>query len=130
VGVLASPTRLQDLAQRLQNALGIDATQGRDKIKGVVVNSLVRKVGIVCGSGGSLLPYAREHQCDLFVTGEATFHQCLEAQANGISLLLLGHFASEKFALDHLGNLLVQNFSGLEVWSSKNENEPVVPLGY
>jgi len=88
----------------------------------------VSRVGIVCGSGGSLLALARETHCQLFITGEATFHQCLEAQSYGISLILLGHFASEKFGMNQLGNLISQQFPAIEVRSSRMESEPSGPL--
>jgi putative NIF3 family GTP cyclohydrolase 1 type 2 len=62
----------------------------------------VQKVGIVCGSGGSLLGLAIKAGCDAMLTGEATYHQCLEAEANNVALLMLGHFASESFAMTEL----------------------------
>ena len=62
----------------------------------------VRKVGIVCGSGGSLLNLAIQSGCDAMLTGEATYHQCLEAEANDVALLMIGHFASESFAMEEL----------------------------
>ncbi len=62
----------------------------------------VNRVAIACGSAGQFLAHAEAASCDLFVTGEASFHTCLEAQANQISLLLLGHYASERFAVAEL----------------------------
>lgn len=87
-------------------------------------HSIVR-VGIVCGSGGSLIEAAVLSECDLFLTGEATFHQCLEAKGAGLSMLMIGHFASEKFAMDSLAALCRAEFASLEVWGSINEMDPV-----
>jgi GTP cyclohydrolase I len=87
-------------------------------------HSIVR-VGIVCGSGASLIEAAVRSECDLFLTGEATFHQCLEAKAAGLSMLMIGHFASEKFAMDELASLCKAEFDNLEVWGSINEKDPV-----
>ena len=36
------------------------------------------------------------------VVGEARFHTCLEAEAADVGLLLPGHFASERFAMECL----------------------------
>lgn len=83
------------------------------------------RVGIVCGSGGSLIEAAVGNECDLFLTGEATFHQCLEAKGAGLSMLMIGHFASEKFAMDRLAGLCKTEFSDLEAWGSVNETDPV-----
>ena len=85
----------------------------------------VSRVAIACGSGGSFLEAATRAGVDTFVTGEATFHTCLEASANSVSLVLLGHFASERFALEDLALRLAKEFTGLEVWCSQSESDPV-----
>ena len=85
----------------------------------------VRRVAIACGSGGSLLPAAAAAGSELFLTGEATFHTCLEAQAAGVSLLMVGHFASERFAMEQLADEMGQALPGLQTWASQNEKDPV-----
>ncbi len=98
------------------------------RLRAVDVGKPIRRVGIVCGSGASLLDVAISAECDLFVTGEATFHQCLEAKAAGVSLLLIGHFASEKFAMDRLAELCGTEFADVKAWGSRNEHDPVRSL--
>lgn len=121
-GILAEPLVLTALAQRLADL--IPAVRAR----GVASkpDRLIGKVAIACGSGGSLLSAALPHSCDVFVTGEATFHTCLEAEAAGIDLLMIGHFASERFAMDHLAEELSAEFKGLNCLASQNERDPVV----
>lgn len=123
VGNLPQTSPLESVAQALQKGLNTTHLS----IVGARTSPITR-VGIVCGSGGSLISAVREKNCDLFVTGEATFHQCLEAQSYGISVVLLGHFASEKFAMDQLTNRLSQKFPELMVWGSRHESEPSGPL--
>ncbi len=89
------------------------------------LDSPVTRVAVACGSGGSFLEKARRAKCDAFVTGETTFHTCLEASANNISLILLGHYVSERFAVEELANRLGQAFSQASVWASKKESDPV-----
>jgi len=62
----------------------------------------IRKVAIACGSGAAFLQAARAVGCQAMITGEATFHACLEAEAIGIALVLVGHYASERFAMERL----------------------------
>lgn len=95
--------------------------------RGVVGTRPIQRVAIACGSGGSLLPAAVDAGCDLFLTGEATFHTCLEAQAAGVALLMVGHFASEKFAMNWLAEELAEAL-GLEVYPSQRERDPVANL--
>jgi dinuclear metal center YbgI/SA1388 family protein len=85
----------------------------------------VSRVALACGSGGSFLAAAARRGCDLLITGEATFHACLEAEALGISLGLLGHYWSERFGMDRLAETLGQEFPDLAVWSSRRERDPV-----
>ena len=88
----------------------------------------IERVGIACGSGGSFLEAAVRAQCDLLITGEATFHTCLEAEFLDLGLLMLGHFASERFAMEHLAKLLREEMPELDVWAAKSEKDPVSNL--
>ena len=94
-----------------------------------VVGDLTRpvsRVAVACGSGGSFLDQARLAGCDTFVTGEANFHTCLEASARRIALVLLGHYASERFAVESLARRLDQRFPDLEIWASEEESDPLI----
>ena len=82
------------------------------------------RVAIVCGSGGSLAEAARQAGASLLVTGEATYHQCLEAQSMGLGMLTIGHFQSERFAMDALADILKAEFPSLDVWTSRSECDP------
>jgi putative NIF3 family GTP cyclohydrolase 1 type 2 len=99
------------------------------RLRGVDVGQPISRVGIACGSGGSLLEAAAQCGCDAFITGEATYHTCLEAQARKISLFMLGHFASERFSIELLIERLRATFPELSAWPSKSEQDPVRNLG-
>ena len=101
---------LSDLAGRIASFLKIDNMH----IVGEP-HQPVRRVGIACGSAGELLEAARAAGCDCFVTGEARFHTCLEAKATGMAMILTGHYASERFAVEALAGLLQAEFAGREV---------------
>ena len=85
----------------------------------------VQRIASACGSGGSFLQAAVKSECNAMITGEADFHTCLEAQAQGLCLFLLGHYASERFAVEMLANELNQQFPDLEIWSSEKESDPI-----
>ena len=59
------------------------------------------------------------------ITGEANFHGCLEAEATGVGLVLVGHYASERFAMEGLAEWLGGQFPQLEVWASLDEADPL-----
>ena len=119
-GRFDAPTTFGDLANTIKKEFGIAQLQ--------VVGDLekqISKVGIACGSGGSFLGRAAAIGCDCLVTGEATFHTCLESQAKGVNLLLMGHFQSERFAIEVMAEKISQQFSELEVWPSEDESDPL-----
>lgn len=119
-GRLARRTRLDKLAADLKRALKIDGLH-------VVGDpeTMIERVGVACGSAGELIDAALQAGCDCFVTGEARFHTALEAEAQRIGLLLAGHYATERFAVESLAGVLAARFADLEVWASRHETDPL-----
>jgi dinuclear metal center YbgI/SA1388 family protein len=114
------PQSLADAVQRVKEFLAVPTLQ--------VVgshNKRVERVAVACGSAGSFLEPARRLGCQLLVTGETSFHTCLEANANGVGLLLTGHFASERFAVEALAQVLAKRFPDVSVWASRREADPL-----
>ena len=120
IGTLDQRANVADLIDTLREPLGA----GHVGLVGEM-DATIHKVAFACGSGGTFLEPAIELGCDAMVTGEASFHTCLEAQAAGVQLILLGHYASERFALDQLASELKQHFSQTDVWASQQESDPV-----
>lgn len=111
---------LGELAARACTELGLKTVQ----LVGDPARPLER-VAVGCGSAGELLTAARNEECDCFVTGEARFHTALEAQAAGMTMLLLGHYASERFGLEELAQHLTDAYPDLQCWASRDETDPV-----
>ncbi len=120
-GHLDQPTTLGQLIDRASTA--VEATAAR---RVGSADQLVSKVALACGSGGSFLAAAKRRGCDAMITGEATFHTCLEAESLGIGLGLLGHYWSERFAMERLSQSLAVEFPELTIWPSRCEHDPVV----
>ncbi|MBT6721993.1 MAG: Nif3-like dinuclear metal center hexameric protein, partial [Planctomycetaceae bacterium] len=85
----------------------------------------VSRVGIGCGSAGEFIHSASRAGCQVLLTGEARFHTCLEAEAIGMAMILPGHYASERFALETLATQLTAEFSDVSVWASRQESDPL-----
>lgn len=86
----------------------------------------IRRVATACGAAGQMLEDALRAESDLLILGETSFHTCLRAQANDVSLILTGHYASERFAVEHLAEELGREFTDIDVWASREESDPVV----
>ena len=119
-GRLNKPAPLSDLVARTKELLSVDGLH-------IVGNSdtAVAKVAVACGSAGQFLGDAKRAGCDALLIGETNFHTCLEAEAAGVQLILPGHYASERFAVEQLAKVLGDEFSDLNVWASENEHDPL-----
>lgn len=117
-GWLEEPLTLAQLCERLKMFLHIDRLQ----VVGDPARS-IRTVAAACGAADELLGAAQANGCDSMVMGEARFHTCLEAEAIQIALLLPGHFASERFAVECLAEVLAKQFPQLKIWPSRREHD-------
>jgi dinuclear metal center YbgI/SA1388 family protein len=119
-GWLEDPLPLAELARRVMSLLNTAQV-------GVVgrPEQAIRTVAVACGAADELLDAARENGCDCLVVGEARFHTCLEAEATGMGLILPGHFASERFAVERLAEVLGREFPALQIWPSRSEKDPI-----
>lgn len=121
IGICHAQKTLADLARTAESELGAHTPRlvGRPE-------TVAGRVAVACGSGGSLLDLALGADCDTFVTGEASFHDCLKARTAGVGVVLLGHYASEHFALRTLAERLAAALPGVDISSSEAEQDPLV----
>ena len=119
-GTLAEQLTLSEVIARAARAVGVTAPRHVGDL-----NRPVWRVAIACGSGGSFVAAADRRGCDMLLTGEATFHACLEAESLGVGLGLLGHFGSERFASERLADELAARFPQVECWASRRESDPI-----
>jgi dinuclear metal center YbgI/SA1388 family protein len=85
----------------------------------------IRKVAIACGAAGEFLSDALRKRADLFITGEMRFHELLAARTAGIAVLMPGHYASERPAIEQLAEWLSGKFPGIQAFPSRCESDPL-----
>jgi dinuclear metal center YbgI/SA1388 family protein len=119
IGRLPRVVTLGDLADAVKARLGVKQVQ----LVGAP-GQPVEHVAVVCGSGGELLTDAAHAGADVLLTGELRFHDCLAVQALGLTAVLPGHYASERFAVEELAVRLQTEWPALEVWASRRECDP------
>lgn len=113
IGTLDHSASLSELVTRLGKK--IDAI---NPLANCDMGHSVRRIAICCGSGGSMIKKAISRGADLLLTGEATYHQCLEASQADVAILRIGHFNSEYFAMKTLAERLANQVNLGEVWTS------------
>ncbi len=119
-GNLPQPITLKALCELVKQQLGISAVQ----FVGDPEQS-INRLGLACGSAAEFLPDAARIGCQALLTGEARFHACLEARGLSMALILPGHYASERPAVEQLARLLATAFPQLSVSASTSETDPL-----
>ena len=71
----------------------------------------VRRVGIVTGAGGSLIPQAAAAGLDTFVTGEGPHWTFFDAEELGVNVFYAGHYATEVVGVQALGAHVAAKFA-------------------
>jgi len=66
----------------------------------------VSRVALCTGSGGSLMREAIASGADCYITGDVKYHQALDAEAAGMAVLDVGHYASEIVAIEIITSVL------------------------
>lgn len=71
----------------------------------------VRRLGIVTGAGGSLIPQAAAAGLDAYVTGEGQHWTFFDAEELGLNVFYAGHYATETVGVKALAEHLSRKFS-------------------
>jgi dinuclear metal center YbgI/SA1388 family protein len=120
LGTLPQPLPLGELAAKVRSALGCGPVQRVGD-----AGRAVQRVAVVCGAGGEFLADAVRARADVLLTGEMRFHDYLAARAQGVALLLPGHYATERCGVEELAERLQGQWPELRVWASASEADPV-----
>jgi len=70
----------------------------------------VRRVGVVTGAGGSLIPQAAAAGLDTYITGEGPHHTFFDAEELGVNVIYAGHYATETVGVKALAEHVSAKF--------------------
>jgi len=87
------------------------------------LNQMVSTVAIVGGSGSSLIPQALNSNVDVYLTGDTTYHQALDAKNLGLTVIDIGHHI-ERYALTGLKSMLISHGIDSKISISKVDTNP------
>ena len=76
----------------------------------------VRRIGIVSGAGADTLPEAIAGGLDALLTGEPREHVMADAREAGVHFIAAGHYATETFGVQALGDWVARRFEIDHVW--------------
>lgn len=89
-----------------------------------LVKKSINRVAIVGGSGSFALPAAMGQNADIFITADYKYHQFFDADGK-IIIADIGHYESEAFTIELLGDRLMENFPNFVVLLSGVNTNPV-----
>ena len=82
----------------------------------------IKKVAFCSGSGGDLYALAKMYNADALLTGEAKYHEFLDATFNDITIFACGHFETEIVVIDTLKEKLEKEFKDIVFLKSNQKN--------
>ncbi|MTI94800.1 MAG: Nif3-like dinuclear metal center hexameric protein [Firmicutes bacterium] len=105
IGDLSVPRTLSTFAKECiarLNCSGIRVAGSLDKE--------LRRAAVCGGSGGDFWRQALALGADVYVSGDISHHEALDAAAAGMAIIDVGHYQSERLILDFLQNHLLQEY--------------------
>ncbi|MDB5308342.1 MAG: putative cyclohydrolase 1 type 2 [Gemmataceae bacterium] len=123
IGELDGVTTLGELAGRVKTELGAVSVQAVGDL-----SQSVRRVAVACGAAGEFLSDSIRAKADVFLTGEMRFHDALTARTAGVGVLLPGHYATERPAVEELAARLAADHPGVTAWASRRERDPLTSV--
>ena len=84
----------------------------------------IKKVAVCGGSGSFLLNNAISQNADIFVTSDFKYHQFFDAN-NQILIADIGHYESEQFTIDLIGDILMKKFTNFAIRLTTVNTNPI-----
>lgn len=119
IGRLKKPSTIYQLSQKLSVALPVEMVQavGDPGLQ-------AQTIAIGCGAAGEWVREAKAQHAHLFVTGEMRYHEMLWTHQAGMGAIILGHHASESFAMTTIGARLAGAFPDIQVRVASSDHVP------
>lgn len=110
--------KLNDLIRQVKSRLNIN------NLRVVKGNDTVSKIAIINGSGQDFIGKAVSLGADCIITGDTTYHFASDYKEMGISILDVGHFASEQIIFFNVMKKIEEQFGDVKFIISKVEEDP------
>lgn len=118
-GELEQPVEPIEFLKRLKSSMNLTAIRHTR-----LLDRKVKKVAVCGGSGSFLLPHAIRSGADFFVTADFKYHEFFDAEGK-ITIADIGHYESEIFTKELLGEIFNKKFPTFAVNFSATDTNPV-----
>ncbi len=90
------------------------------------IEKTVKKIGLCTGSVmESLIHKSKSLGCDVYVTGDVTYHTAQIAKRIGITIIDVGHYCSENLVFESLENKLKHKFDNINIKISQVNSQTI-----
>jgi len=87
----------------------------------------IKTVALCGGAGGSFAPAAMAAGADVYITGEARYHD-LFSYAGKMTVAVIGHYESEQYTMDIFADIVQGKYPGVKVMKTAVKTNPVCYL--
>lgn len=124
IGKFDQEKSIETLANELKTALGAPIA----KIVAKDIKTPIKKCAVLCGDGRSFIDAACFSGTDVFVTGDIDHHSALEANARGLNIIDMGHWATEACVGELLRSALISRLGkeDVEIIASQVSTQPFI----
>ncbi|MGD9731665.1 MAG: Nif3-like dinuclear metal center hexameric protein [Desulfamplus sp.] len=127
IGEIEHTVSLKEFALYIKNRLKLETI----RITGNP-NLPIKKAALCTGSGGSLIKDFFKSGAAVYVTGDIKYHEARQIEEAGFGLIDVGHFASERIAVELICKKLqkasIENIMNLEIEGFYEDSDPFITL--
>jgi dinuclear metal center YbgI/SA1388 family protein len=118
-GELDSPEETHSFLNRLKTTMNTECIRHTE-----IVKDKIKKVAVCGGAGSFLLPTAIAKGADIFISADFKYHEFFDADGK-IIIADIGHYESEQFTKELIGEFLREKFPTFAIAFSKVVTNPI-----
>src|SRR5690606_32271176 len=119
IGELLAPEEPRAFLERLKNCMDLQVIRHTR-----LLNQPIQKVAVCGGSGSFLLPQARRAGAQVYISADFKYHEFFDAE-DQIIIADIGHYESEIYTRDLLGEYLTKKFPNFAISFSSTVTNPI-----
>lgn len=112
------PMCIMDFIKKIKSVLNVEHVRLIGSL-----DKIVRIVGVSGGSGSNHVGQAKRLNCDVYLTGDVTYHTALDCIQMGLNVIDVGHYA-EKVFKKAIAEELIGKFPEIETVISAVDSNP------
>jgi dinuclear metal center YbgI/SA1388 family protein len=119
IGELSNPQSAFDFLACLKKSFKTDCVR-----HSLILDKQIKTVALCGGAGSFLLSHARHQGADVFVSADFKYHEFFDAE-NKIIIADIGHYESERYTIDLIGDFLRKKFPRFAIRLSEINTNPI-----